>query len=188
MAPVLLVTFFLAFIESFFWTLAPLYIEEMDAGKLGGLFLSAYILPALFMGWFVGDLTKYFGKKRTALFGILFGSFILVFFNFFSLIIINTLIVFLAACFISVALPSINAAYADYISEAPQVDEEIEGVEDFSFNFGYVAGPVLAGLLADSVGISLTFSILGVLGVLLSLVVFVIVPKNIIIKLKKKEL
>lgn len=188
MTPVLMVTFFLAFIEAFFWTLAPLYIEEMNAGKLGGLFLSAYILPALFMGWFVGDLTQRFGKKRTALFGILFGSLILVFFNFFSLIIINTLIVFLAACFISVALPAINAAYADYISETPQVDEEIEGVEDFSFNSGYVVGPILAGTLADNVGISLTFSILGILGVLLSLVVFVIVPKSINIKVKKREI
>lgn len=188
MAPVLAITFFLAFIESFFWTLAPLYVEEMGAGKLGGLFLSAYILPALFMGWFVGGLTRKFGKKRTALFGILFGSLILVFFNFFSLLIINTLVVFLAACFISVALPSINAAYADYISETPQVDEEIEGVEDFSFNFGYVIGPILAGILADSVGISLTFSILGILGVSLALVIFVIVPKNINIKVKKKEI
>ncbi|MGW8184961.1 MAG: MFS transporter [Candidatus Moraniibacteriota bacterium] len=188
MGSVLAITFFLAFVESFFWTLAPLYVAEMRVGMFGGLFLTAYIFPALFMGWFVGSLAKRFGKKRTALFGILFGCIVLSFFSFSSNIIISTVVVFLAACFLSTALPAINAAYADYISEAPQVDEEIEGVEDFSFNFGYIFGPISAGILADFMGIPITFTILGLMGVLLVTVVSLIMPKEINIRVNKKEI
>ena len=188
MGSVLAITFFLAFVESFFWTLAPLYVAEMRVGMFGGLFLTAYVFPALFMGWFVGSLAKRFGKKRTALFGILFGCIVLSFFSFSSNIIISTVVVFLAACFLSTALPAINAAYADYISEAPQVDEEIEGVEDFSFNFGYIFGPISAGILADFMGIPITFTILGLTGVLLVTVVSLIMPKEINIRVNKKEI
>lgn len=188
MGPVLAMTFFLAFVESFFWTLAPLYVERMKVGMFGGLFLAAYIFPALFMGWFVGSLTKRFGKKRTALFGILFGCLILSFFTFSPNIITDTMIVFLAACFLSMALPAINAAYADYISETPQVDEEIEGVEDFSFNFGYILGPISAGLFADFLGIPITFTILGLLGILLVTMISLVLPKEINIKVNRKEI
>lgn len=188
MGPVLAMTFFLAFIESFFWTLAPLYVEMRGAGELGGLFLAAYIFPALFMGGFVGSLTKLFGKKKTALFGILFGCLVLSFFVFSPNIIIDTMVVFLAACFLSMALPAINSAYADYISETPQVDEEIEGVEDFSFNFGYIFGPISAGLFADFLGIPVTFTILGLMGILLVTIVSLVLPKEINIKVSKKEI
>ena len=188
MTPVLCVTFFLSFVDAFFWTLAPLYVEVMDFGKFGGLFLTAYILPALFVGWIVGNLTRRFGKKRIALLGILIGSTVLASFVHVSDPIIAILTVFVAACFIGVASPAISAAYADYISEAPQVDGEIEGVEDFSSNFGYVAGPIMAGVLAEFLGIPAAFSILGLIGVVLAGVLLASTPKSIRIRVNKKEL
>ncbi|MCX6712748.1 MAG: MFS transporter [Candidatus Vogelbacteria bacterium] len=66
MLPVLVLTFYLFFIEAFFWTLAPLYAESSGLEQFGGLFLTAFSLPALLVGWFVGGLTKHFGKKRIA--------------------------------------------------------------------------------------------------------------------------
>lgn len=69
--PILLLTFCLYFIEAFFWTLAPLYAETADFGRLGGLFLAAYTSPILFAGWFIGPLTKHFGKMKTAFMGLL---------------------------------------------------------------------------------------------------------------------
>lgn len=188
MTPVLCVTFFLALVDAFFWTLAPLYVESMDFGKFSGLFLTAYILPALFVGWLVGNLTRRFGKKRIALLGMLIGSTILVTFVHVSDPVIAIVTVFVSSCFISVALPAINAAYADYISEAPQVDSEIEGIEDFSFNSGYVVGPILAGVLAEVLNISAAFSILGLIGIVLAGFLLATTPKNIRIRVNKKEL
>lgn len=184
MTPVLCVTFFLSLVDAFFWTLAPLYVEAMDFGRFGGLFLTAYILPALFVGWLVGNLTRRFGKKRIALLGILIGSTILVSFVHVSDPIVAILTVFGAACFTSVALPAISAAYADYISESPRVDGEIEGIEDFSSNFGYVIGPILGGVLAEFLGIPAAFSILGLIGVVLAGILLVATPAHINIRIR----
>jgi MFS family permease len=102
--------------------------------------------------------------------------------------IIAVVTVFCAACFLSIAFPSINAAYADYISEAPRVDNEIESLEDLSFNSGYIFGPITAGILGQWLGIPGAFSVLGLIGVVLAAILLVITPKNITIKIPKKEL
>lgn len=188
MSPILFLTFFLFFIEAFFWTLAPLYAETTGLGQFGGLFLAAYSLPALIVGWFVGALTKRFGKKKTAFTGLLIGSLILSSFFYLSNPIISIFIVFFSSFFISMSLPAINAAYADYISEAVQVEGEIESLEDFAFNIGYVIGPISAGILADVLGMKGAFSILGLFGVILAIILLMVTPKNIIIKIKPSEL
>jgi MFS family permease len=188
MTPVLLMTFYLFFIEAFFWTLAPLYAENLDLKQFGGLFLTAYTLPALIVGWFVGPLTEYFGKKRIAFSGLLIGSLILSSFYYITSPILSILVVFLASCFISMALPAINAAYADYISEAPQVEGEIESLEDFAFNIGYVIGPIFAGILADIISMRGAFSILGIMGAVLAFILIAITPKSIDITTKASEL
>jgi MFS family permease len=188
MMPVLFLTFFLYFIEAFFWTLAPLYAETSNLGQFGGLFLTAYTFPALLVGWFVGSLTKSFGKKRTAFVSLLVGSSILSSFFFLPSPIVSIGVIFIASLFISMALPAINAAYADYISEAPRVEGEIEGLEDFAFNVGYVVGPLSAGILADNLGTEAAFSAVGLLGVALALVLLSVTPKSIVIKTKASEL
>ena len=149
MSSPLLLTFYLFFIEAFFWTLAPLYAESSGLGPLGGLFLAAYCLPALLVGALVGPLTARLGKKRTGLFGLLAGSLFLSLFSFSPSPTATILLVFFASLFTSLALPAINGAYADYISEAGAVEGEIESLEDFSFNAAYVLGPILAGFLDD---------------------------------------
>lgn len=188
MAPPLLLTFYIFFIDAFFWTLGPMYAENVGLKQFGGLFLTAYTLPALIVGWFVGSLTERFGKKHVAFTSLLAGSLILSVFFFLPDPMIAIAVVLVASFFISMAFPAINAAYADYICEAPQVEGEIEGLEDFAFNIGYVLGPLSAGIFADTFGIPGAFSILGVAGAVLAAMLLVVTPKHIIIKTKKCEL
>ena len=98
------------------------------------------------------------------------------------------ILVFLSSMFISLASPSIDGAYADYISEAPQVEGQIQGLEDFAFNIGYVVGPILAGILADIFSIPIAFSILGFIGLFLAVVLLRFTPTSIVIKVKKADL
>jgi len=188
MLPVLLLTFYLVFIDAFFWTLAPLYADDMGLGQFGGLFLMAFGLPSLIVGWFVGLLVKRFGKKRFAYFNLLIGSLIITLFFVAQGTITLIAIVFFASLFISMSLPTINSSYADYVYESPQVEGEIEGLEDFMTNIGYVIGPIVAGILADIFGMSFAFGIVGVLGVILAICLLIFSPKHIVIKTKPSEL
>lgn len=182
LSPVLILTFYLFFIESFFWTLAPFYAKESNLGQFGGLFLVAYMLPVLIVGWLVNFLTKRFGKKRVALIGLFFGSLIFSFFSYFPDSFLVLVFVFLASIFLSISLPAISAAFADYISEASQLEREIEGVEGAAFNLGYLFGPIAAGILADFIGIKNAFSIMGMIGIVLAIILLLVMPKSIIIK------
>jgi MFS family permease len=179
----LIITFFLFLVEAFFWTLAPLFAQSQTMKDFGGIFLAAYSLPPLIIGWFVGRITSKFGKKKTAIIGIMLGSIFI-----FSILYITNPIVIIAAafigsCFFGIALPSINGAYADYISEASYVEGEIEALEDFSFNLGYIIGPISAGIISDLLGMTSAFAVLGLLGFVTALVLLKITPKSIDIKI-----
>ena len=182
--PVLFLTFFLFFVEAFFWTLSPILGENLHIQEFGGFLLAAYTLPALLCGWFMGSITKRFGKKRSALVALLLGSFVLSFFSLLYSPVLMILLTFIAAMFINISLPAINGAYSDYIAEANNVEGEIEGLEDFSFNLGYILGPFCAGFFADLFGITRAFSVLGIIGIIVAITLLIITPKSINIDVK----
>ncbi len=184
----LTITFFLFFIEAFFWTLSPLYSENFSMPLFGGIFLAAYSVPMLTAGWLVKGFTEKYGKKRTAIVSLLLGSLTMCAF----LIITNPYwaigVVLISAFFFGLAFPSISGAYADYISEQVTVEKEIETLEDASFNVAYVLGPIVAGILSDIFGISNAFAILGMIGLILAITLLIVTPKSINIKITAEDL
>jgi len=58
-------------------------------------------------------------------------------------------------------------------------EKEIEGLEDFYTNLGFVIGPILAGVIADKMGNQTAFSVLGVFGAMMALLLFKITPRQI---------
>ena len=178
--PVLLLTFFLSFSDAFFWTIGPLVAESLsEIGEFAGVFMMVYALPPLIVGWTVGSFTKRYGKKHTSFLCLFFGGLFLTFFGYINNTFILMADIFIASFFMSMAYPAINGAYADYISETEEYEKEIEGLEDFYGNLGYVAGPIMAGFMADQLGNGNTFSILGLLGVIMSLILMAVTPKSI---------
>lgn len=186
--PVLAISFYYRVIDAFFWTLIPLYAVSTNYQQLGGLLLAAYSVPALIAGWFVGALTNKYGKKRTAYSSLLVGSLILVLFFFIHNEIILVLSIFLASFFIKLTRPVTFSSFADYINDAPLVEIEIEGLEDFSANMGYIFGPILAGILADLFGIQSAFGVLGLVGAGLAVILLIYGPKHIIINNQSAEI
>ncbi len=182
--PVLILTTFFWVYEAFFWTLGPLMTAYFEsAGILGGLFLTLYTLPMLVVGFLVGRATTRFGKKKTALLSLFLSSCILCgFFIFQNPFMILILVLFASSC-VAFTMPSLSGAYADYVEEAPHYEKEIEALQDFATNIGYIIGPILAGLLSDLVGNLTSFSYLGIAGILIVLFVTFTSPKHITIKM-----
>ena len=182
--PVLLLSLFLNVISAFVWTIGPFYIEIFSSSfrHFSGLFVAAYLLPSLLVGWLVGDLTKKFGKKKSAFLALLLGSIILTFINFLNQPILIILDVFLASTFFAISWPAISAAFTDYISETRSYEKEITGLQDFYTNIGYVIGPLCAGFLAEFIGNSGAFFILGLAGILVATLLLIFTPEKITLR------
>jgi len=170
--PALILTFFLYTVEAFFWTIGPIYSETLELGEFNGLLLTMYSLPSIFVGWFISKLTDRYGKLKVAYASFLVASILLSGFAFVSayLPVLTIGLTFLVAIMIAISFPSVNGAYADYISDGPKTEKEVESLEDFFTNMGYVVGPILSGVLADFFGADKAFSFIGVVGVVLSLI------------------
>jgi MFS family permease len=176
LAPLLLMTFFLYLMEAFFWTIAPLYANDLHSARFGGIFLAAYSLPPLLSGWCVGSVAKRIETKKMAFWGVLAGSLLLSFFPFISSPFGMVILVFIVSLLVSFSFPAIDGLYADYIQKFPKAESEIEGLADVMYNFGYILGPLCAGVLADAVGIPFAFSVLGIGGAVLAVIFLKITP------------
>ena len=187
--PVLILTFMLNFIDAFFWTVGPLFAESLESMKrFAGLFMTAYSLPALLVGWIIGGLAKKHGKKKTAFAALFIGSIFLTGIYFITLPALLIFMVFGASFFISMAWPAIQGAYADYISETPSHEKEIAGLQDFFTNIGYVLGPMSAGFIADNLGGQGAFSFLGVIGMGVAAILFLVTPRKTNVNKELREL
>lgn len=181
--PLLILTTLLSTFDAFFWTIGPLISENYkNLHPFNGLFLTLYTLPSLLIGWFVGGITLRFGKKRAAFLSFILGSLILSLFPFVTNTFLILALVFFSSCFISIAWPSINGAYADYISETKQYSGEIEALNDTFTNLGYIIGPISAGFLADQLGNQNAFTVLGIAGAITAFFLWQKTPKEITIK------
>jgi len=181
--PILVLTFLVFVTDAFFWTLGPLVAEELtQLDGLKGLFLTVYLLPSLVLGWFIGEITQRFGKKRTALFSFLVGSAIISTLALISNPFVLLGVVFLASTFLSMCLPAISSAFTDYISETTYLQKEIQSMADLFYNAGWAIGPMIAGFLADTFGNKQSFSILGIFSVCVTLILIKMMPKKIKVK------
>lgn len=178
-APALVVTLLYYMNEAFFWTIGPLYGEAAGSMLFGGLFLAADTTPGLLVGWYVHRFTLIWGKKRVAFLALLCGGLILGTFGLITNPWAHIIIVLCSSLFLSMSIPAINGAFADYIVETPELEKEIEGLEDFSFNVAYVIGPVVAGGLAQWLTIPWTFTAMGVIEVIVAVILILTAPKHI---------
>lgn len=178
--PALVFTALLSIFDAFFWTVGPLFSQSFPTFEdYGGLIMSAYTLPVLITGWTVSKLTKKFGKRKIAFVSTALASLFL-----FPLAKTQNpyliLVFILLSSFIgSLAWPAIKGSFADYITEDFKYEKEIEGLGDFATNFGYILGPLLAGILSDKLGNSNTLAVLGAIGAVISIFLLFAGPKKV---------
>ncbi len=178
----LTLSFFFHLFASLFWTLSPLYPFDGSPQYTNALLLMSFSLPALLVGWFVGKVTSRFGKKRTAYASLAIGSLLMAVSSLFTQsapLIVGMLV---ASFFFALSWPAINGAYADYIVEDPDDEEDIEGLQDFFGNSGYVVGPITIGFLANWIGIPATFTVFGAVGVLVGTALYLKGSHSIVIE------
>ncbi|MBX4206153.1 MFS transporter, partial [Candidatus Microgenomates bacterium] len=82
-SPMVIITSLIFLMDAFFWTIGPIFSETYkQVHPLNGMFLAAYSLPTLLMGWFIGNIAKKYGKNKTTYISFLLGSIVLTTFAF----------------------------------------------------------------------------------------------------------
>ncbi len=176
--PVLLLTLALNMIDAAVWTFGPLFSEHIGivSGISGGIFMTAYALPPILVGWIVGMIARKFGNRRTAEWAILVGSIILAFVGFVNSISLLVILIFAASFFWAIGWPAIGAIYTEHIEKASSRRKEIETLQDLFTNMGDTAGPIVGGYMAQYLGFAHSFVALGMLGVVIVIFLFFVTP------------
>ena len=181
MMPFLIFTMLMSMQDSFFWTIGPILSETFVKFRpLDGLFLTAYSLPPLLVGWFVDKFRSKFGSKANFI-SFIISSLFLITFAVFRHPLVLLFVILLSSTFSTFSWAIEQGLYADYIEDSFSKEKEIEGLVDFSINAGYIVGPILAGFLSDKVGYFNTFAFLGIFGLFVTLILSRIAPKRVAI-------
>lgn len=185
--PVVLMGLFMGLIDATFWTTGAVWTAKLrEQSFFGGLFLSFYTLPSLFMGFVVAKWGVVSGKKRIATVCLFATGSLLFIMGLNAAVWWQLLFVVAAATSQAVSYPMVDAVYSDIVSRMGRERRHLIGLSNSTISVAYILGPALAGFIAEGVGEKATFMVIGVITALVSLVLFVIIPKKL--KLPQKEI
>lgn len=167
-------------IDSAFWTIGTLFSEILRAKSfLGNFLLPAYTLPSLFIGSLAGLAAKPFGKKRAAFATAILAGLLLIPVGFVTSTPAILVLVLLSSMGSAITFPEIEATYEDYMHRLGKSGDVVVGMESSASSVAYIIGPIIAGGIGSLLGYPKTFSVLGGLLVVISLLALVIVPRKV---------
>ncbi len=187
--PLLILNMLFYVIESAFFSVGPLLGEHLKSiHPLGGLFVSIYSVPGIFLGFFVGGLAKPFGKKRLSylaggiagvgLMSIMFAS------NPFAIL----WWVFFASVGLGLLHPALSAVFEDFVARSKEFGTDLVGLAAMSGSFAYIIGPLINGFLTDVVGEKAVFGIWGAVIFFYSILLWKLVHRKVRLPQAEAEL
>lgn len=160
----LYLAFLLMMIEYMIFVLEPLMylIPGIDLTiKTGGILLAVFSLPVILFSIPFGKLADYAGKRKALIVGMLMqASALFLFASSTSFPMLVLFAMFFATGF-ALALPALDGLIVDKTLHHEK--GELIGLWGAFMDGGYIAGPLVAGILADIVGIRDTFAIMAII-------------------------
>jgi MFS family permease len=185
--PILLVSYLLGIVDATFWTTGVVLSDSLlKNGLLGGLFLPAYTLPAIFLGFVVVRMGVYKGKKKMAEKFLLMAGLFMAGLGLISSTLAMVLLALLIGAMTAVAWPLVNAVYSDILTRMGKEQKHMMGMASSMVNLSYITGPVIAGLLANTLGEKMTMMWVGIFVSFIALILLFVTPKKL--KLPQAEM
>lgn len=178
--PVMVLSLLMGFIDSTFWTTGAIWTEKLSkVNYLGGLFLPLYQLPAIFLGVVIAGWGIYKGKKiLTEKFLIVAGIFLIAL-SVSDAIIWQLSMVLLSAAALSVCYPLLESVYTDIVARMGKEKKDLIGLTSSVVNVSYIIWPPVVGIVAALIGERLTFSFVGVIVVIVSVLLLFVTQKKL---------
>lgn len=185
--PVVALSLVLGLIDSAFWTTGTVLTEKYaESNALGALFLPLYQLPSLFIGLFMARFSIFEGKKKKAIILLALAGLILSLIGFSSSLFVILGIVLASSVLLSICYPLVNAVYSDIVARMGRERKHLIGLSNSALSMAYIIGPALAGYITKLVGEEKTFSVMGAIAFIVSLILLGLTPKKI--RLPEKEI
>lgn len=158
---ILLMTFLFSFYDGMVWVLEPLYYREFTSDALvGGIIMSAFVLPLIFLEAPGGWLADRFGRRKTLAAGLLAAGVFSIAFGMADDVYGLFAAAFLATTGLALAWPSMEGILT--VKSDAGERGSVVGVWSTARDLGYVVGPFGGGVLAQFIGLDMTFAALGV--------------------------
>lgn len=178
--PILLVSYLLGIMDATFWTTGVVLSDALAVDSwLGRLFLSAYMLPEIFIGFIVVRMGIYKGKKKMAEKFLLLSGLLMAGLGMIDSITAMVLLSLLIGGATAVAWPLSNAVYSDILARMGKEQKHLMGMSSSMINLSFITGPVLAGLLANEIGEQKTMMWMGVFVAIVALGLLFVTPKKL---------
>lgn len=185
--PLLLMSLMIVIIDSAFWTVGTIINDELShVSRIGGLFVSVYMAPSMFVGFVINRIGIHDHKKRWAQIFMLFGGIVLAMLPSFNSVYWYLGVVLLFSTLTAMSWPLIDATYTDLVVRMGRERKHMIGLCSSVNSLGYIIGPILAGWLSGIVGNFETFAYYGVAIAILSCVLIIVTPRKL--KLPQAEI
>ncbi len=177
--PVLTISVLAGVVDATFWTTGTVVNDMLkEIHPAGGWFLSAYMLPSLFVGFAVAKWGIYQGKKKWAERFMLLGGLSLCVLGWVVNIWGVLLVVLIASIFFGLSWPLVDAVYSDFAVRMKRGRKHIIGLSSSTLSLAYIIGPILAGWLATRVGELQSFGWIGGGVVIVSAILLAVTPRK----------
>jgi MFS family permease len=178
--PILLVSLTFGIIDAAFWTTGVVLSDNLVKGDwLGALFVPAYILPSIFVGFVVSRLGIYKGKNKLAEIFLLLTGIFTIGMGLGGSVWIMVLLSFMIGVSTAIAWPFVDAVYSDIATRMGREQKHVYGISSSTVNLSYITGPVIAGFIAQNMGEEKALMFIGIFVVLVSIMLLVVTPKKL---------
>ena len=178
--PAIVLSLLLGFIDATFWTTGAVWTEKLSAQSFwGSLFLPIYQFPAIITGVLVASWGIYKGKKILSEKVLIVAGFFLIALSFSGAIAWQLTMVFLSSVALSITYPLVESVYTDIVARMGKEKKDMIGLTSSVVNIAYIVWPPIAGYITSLVGERMTFSIVGVMTVVVAVILLFITPKKL---------
>ena len=185
--PVVILSLLMGIIDASFWTTGAVLTEKLsEVDQIGNFFISAYMLPSLFVGFLIMRWKPESGKKKKAIISFLIANLILLSVGFWHSSLMIILSVFFAGIGLAFTYPLLDGVYSDITERMGKQRLHLMGLTNSSVSMAYILGPIISGYLASKVGEQMSFTYIAMIGLIVGFILFFVTPKKL--KLPQSEI
>ena len=180
--PMMIIFLLIGLVDAVFWTSG--IVLSNNLGKedvLGKFIVPLYVMPSMLAGTMIARWHPSDKKKKYGTIFFIVSAVFLSLIGFTYNIKLVLLLVGISSVFSSLAYPLIDAVFSDFTQRMGKERFHLIGLTNSAGSIAYIVGPILSGLIASFVGEQMTFSVIGIFVLLVSLFILFITPRKILL-------